>query len=78
MRILVAVLMSEALACWSSPCWSGAARSACAAPLGATRGHVGAQFLMESLLLGAAGGPAGIMLGTAVTYAMTGMPVPHR
>ena len=38
--------------------------------LGATRGHVGAQFLMESLLLGAAGGAAGIMLGTAVTYAM--------
>ncbi|GIF56825.1 ABC transporter permease [Asanoa iriomotensis] len=38
--------------------------------LGATRGHVGAQFLVESLLLGAAGGIAGIMLGTAVTFAM--------
>ncbi|MCU7724333.1 ABC transporter permease [Actinoplanes sp. KI2] len=38
--------------------------------LGATRGHVGAQFLVESLLLGAAGGVAGVLLGTAVTYAM--------
>jgi putative ABC transport system permease protein len=38
--------------------------------LGATRGHVGAQFLVESLLLGAAGGVAGLLLGTAVTYAM--------
>jgi putative ABC transport system permease protein len=38
--------------------------------LGATRGHLGVQFMMESLLLGAAGGAAGIMLGTTVTYAM--------
>jgi putative ABC transport system permease protein len=38
--------------------------------LGATRGHVGAQFLVESLLLGAGGGAAGVMLGVAVTYAM--------
>ena len=38
--------------------------------LGATRSHVGAQFLVESLLLGAAGGVAGVVLGTAVTYAM--------
>ena len=38
--------------------------------LGATRSHVGAQFLVESLLLGAAGGVAGVLLGTAVTYAM--------
>jgi putative ABC transport system permease protein len=38
--------------------------------LGATRGHVGAQFLVESLLLGAAGGVTGVVLGTAVTYAM--------
>jgi putative ABC transport system permease protein len=38
--------------------------------LGATRGHVGAQFLVESLLLGAAGGAVGVLLGTVVTYAM--------
>ncbi|MEV0720074.1 ABC transporter permease [Asanoa sp. NPDC050611] len=38
--------------------------------LGATRGHVGAQFLVESLLLGAAGGITGIMLGTAITFGM--------
>ena len=38
--------------------------------LGATRGHVGAQFLMESLLLGAAGGGVGAVLGTLITYAM--------
>jgi putative ABC transport system permease protein len=35
--------------------------------LGATRRHVGAQFLAESLLLAAAGGLAGIGLGAAVT-----------
>ncbi|MFI5889732.1 ABC transporter permease [Actinoplanes sp. NPDC051513] len=38
--------------------------------LGATRGHVGAQFLVESVLLGAGGGVTGVVLGTAVTYAM--------
>jgi putative ABC transport system permease protein len=38
--------------------------------LGATRGQVGAQFLAESLLLGAGGGVAGVVLGTVVTYAM--------
>jgi putative ABC transport system permease protein len=38
--------------------------------LGATRGHVGAQFLVESLLLGAGGGVTGVILGTAITYAM--------
>ncbi|MGR6318242.1 ABC transporter permease [Micromonospora soli] len=38
--------------------------------LGATRRHVAAQFLVESLLLGAGGGAAGVLLGTAVTYAM--------
>jgi len=36
--------------------------------LGATRGHVGAQFLVESLLLGLAGGAAGVVLGALVTY----------
>jgi putative ABC transport system permease protein len=35
--------------------------------LGATRRHVGAQFLSESLLLAAAGGLAGVALGAAVT-----------
>ncbi|MBU2668069.1 ABC transporter permease [Actinoplanes bogorensis] len=38
--------------------------------LGATRGHIGAQFLVESLLLGAGGGTTGVLLGTAVTFAM--------
>jgi putative ABC transport system permease protein len=38
--------------------------------LGATRRHVAAQFLMESLLLGAAGGMAGVVLGAAVTYGL--------
>jgi putative ABC transport system permease protein len=38
--------------------------------LGATRGHVGVQFLTESLLLGAAGGATGVVLGTLITYAM--------
>jgi putative ABC transport system permease protein len=37
--------------------------------LGATRGHVGAQFLVESLLLGTAGGIAGVVLGALVTAA---------
>ncbi|NMO56867.1 ABC transporter permease [Actinoplanes sp. TBRC 11911] len=38
--------------------------------LGATRGHVGAQFLVESLLLGMAGGAIGVVLGVLFTYAM--------
>jgi putative ABC transport system permease protein len=41
--------------------------------LGATRGHVRAQFLVESLLLAVAGGVAGIVVGALVTgaYAST-------
>ncbi|HEV3464969.1 MAG TPA: ABC transporter permease [Actinomycetota bacterium] len=35
--------------------------------LGATRAHVGVQFLAESLLLALAGGLAGVVLGAAVT-----------
>jgi putative ABC transport system permease protein len=35
--------------------------------LGATHRHVGAQFLSESLLLAAAGGIAGVLLGAVVT-----------
>ena len=35
--------------------------------LGATKGHVGVQFLAESLLLSLAGGLAGVALGAAVT-----------
>jgi len=38
--------------------------------LGATRGHVAAQFLVESVLLGAAGGVTGVLLGSAITYAL--------
>ena len=37
--------------------------------LGATRGHVRAQFLVESLLLAAVGGLVGILVGSAVTGA---------
>jgi putative ABC transport system permease protein len=37
--------------------------------LGATRGHVRAQFLVESLLLAAAGGLVGILVGAVVTGA---------
>jgi putative ABC transport system permease protein len=40
--------------------------------LGATRGHVRAQFLVESLLLAAAGGLAGIVVGSLVTGAYAG------
>jgi putative ABC transport system permease protein len=40
--------------------------------LGARRAHVGAQFLCESLLLAAAGGVAGVGLGSAVTAAYAG------
>ena len=35
--------------------------------LGATRGHVGVQFLTESLLLALLGGLAGVVMGAAVT-----------
>lgn len=38
--------------------------------LGASRGHVAAQFLVESLLLGGFGGAVGVLLGTGVTYAL--------
>ncbi|GAA2851427.1 ABC transporter permease [Actinoplanes cyaneus] len=38
--------------------------------LGATRTHVGAQFLTESVLLGAAGGVAGVVLGSLMTWSM--------
>jgi putative ABC transport system permease protein len=37
--------------------------------LGATRAHVGVQFLVESLLLSALGGAAGVAAGAAVTAA---------
>ena len=37
--------------------------------LGATRRHIGVQFLMESLLLSVAGGIAGVALGAAVAGA---------
>ena len=38
--------------------------------LGAARRHVANQFLIESLLLGAAGGAAGVLLGAAATYTL--------
>ncbi|HMI69371.1 MAG TPA: ABC transporter permease, partial [Solirubrobacteraceae bacterium] len=37
--------------------------------LGATRGHVRAQFLVESLLLAAGGGLVGVLIGSLVTGA---------
>jgi putative ABC transport system permease protein len=39
--------------------------------LGATRGHVAAQFVAESLVLSALGGAAGVLLGCAVTAALS-------
>jgi putative ABC transport system permease protein len=38
--------------------------------LGAARRHVAAQFVIESLLLGTAGGATGILAGAAVTYGL--------
>jgi putative ABC transport system permease protein len=38
--------------------------------LGAARRHVAGQFLIESLLLGAAGGAVGVILGTAIVYVL--------
>jgi putative ABC transport system permease protein len=38
--------------------------------LGAARRHVAAQFLIESLVRGAAGGTAGTVLGVTITYAL--------
>jgi putative ABC transport system permease protein len=38
--------------------------------LGATRRHVAVQFLVESVVLGAAGGAAGVLLGTAISYGL--------
>jgi len=38
--------------------------------LGAARRHIAAQFIVESLLLGAAGGAAGVVLGALTTYAV--------
>jgi putative ABC transport system permease protein len=38
--------------------------------LGAARRHVAGQFLVESLLLGVAGGAVGVLLGAATTYAL--------
>jgi len=40
--------------------------------LGAARGHVAAQFLVESLLLAALGGVAGVTAGGAITVAIAG------
>ena len=38
--------------------------------LGAMRHHIAAQFLIESVLLGAGGGTAGVLLGTTITYVL--------
>jgi putative ABC transport system permease protein len=38
--------------------------------LGATRGHVAAQFVVESLLLATIGGVAGMAIGAAITVAV--------
>jgi putative ABC transport system permease protein len=36
--------------------------------LGATRGHIGAQFLLEALVLSALGGLSGVVIGATVTF----------
>src|ERR1700704_3928821 len=36
--------------------------------LGATRRHIRAQFLIEAVLLAAAGGAAGVLAGSAITF----------
>jgi putative ABC transport system permease protein len=41
--------------------------------LGATRAHIGIQFLAEAVVLSVLGGVAGIMLGSAVTAAYAGL-----
>jgi putative ABC transport system permease protein len=41
--------------------------------LGATRRHIAAQFLAESVVLGAAGGLAGIVAGTAMTVGLAAL-----
>jgi putative ABC transport system permease protein len=41
--------------------------------LGATRGHIVAQFLAESMVLSSVGGLLGIFLGVAIPYVVTGM-----
>jgi putative ABC transport system permease protein len=41
--------------------------------LGAARRHVAVQFLIESLVLAVAGGTSGVLLGTAITYALAGL-----
>jgi putative ABC transport system permease protein len=38
--------------------------------LGATRGHIAAQFVTESLVLAAIGGALGMLIGVVVTEAM--------
>jgi len=38
--------------------------------LGAARRHVAGQFLIESLILGIAGGAVGVLLGTGITYVL--------
>jgi putative ABC transport system permease protein len=40
--------------------------------LGATRRHVAVQFLVESVLLGAAGGVVGVLFGAGITFALAG------
>jgi putative ABC transport system permease protein len=36
--------------------------------LGATRGHIRSQFLIEAMLLAAIGGAAGVFIGSAITF----------